>query len=118
MKILNGWKEIGEFLNRTPKSAQRWERQGLPVRRVSENARSAVIAFPQDIELWLRKKQVSRDPEGSLGANILAFQSTVRKTQKLLRQLDAAHLAQKQLVREICYRMRGNSAIQSSGPIR
>lgn len=55
MTILNGWKEIGLYLRRTPKSAQRWERLGLPARRISKSKRSPVIAYCEEIDQWLRR---------------------------------------------------------------
>jgi hypothetical protein len=58
MSILNGWKEIGDCLKVTSRSAQRWERLGLPIRRVSDTPRSRVMASSEDIELWIRKKSV------------------------------------------------------------
>jgi hypothetical protein len=58
MAILNGWKEIGDCLKVTSRSAQRWERLGLPIRRISDTPRSRVVASSEDIELWIRRKSV------------------------------------------------------------
>jgi hypothetical protein len=77
MSILNGWKEIGDCLRVTSRSAQRWERLGLPIHRVSDTPRSRVVASSEDIELWIRRKSVlvpyvpaepSLDPDASLPA--------------------------------------------------
>ena len=56
MRILNGWKEIAECLHLASRTAQRWERLGLPVRRVSNSSRSPTIAFSDEIEHWARTK--------------------------------------------------------------
>lgn len=50
MTIVNGWKEIGECLRVTARTTEKWERLGLPVRRVSNTSRSAVVAFSNEIE--------------------------------------------------------------------
>jgi len=73
MRILNGWKEIAECLNRTVRSARRWERLGLPVRRVSDSSRSPVVAFHHEIELWIRRKRLRQC--GSLAANTASFRA-------------------------------------------
>ncbi len=53
-KHLNGWKEIGSYLGRTVRTAQRWEAQlEMPVHRPATRKRTAVIAFPHQIDSWL-----------------------------------------------------------------
>jgi hypothetical protein len=85
MKILNGWKEIAECLHRTPRSARRWERLGLPVRRISDSPRSQVVAFHEDIEEWIRQRNLVGC--GTLDANAASFRATRLDTQKLIAQL-------------------------------
>lgn len=51
--LLNSWKEIACYLGRGVRTAQRWERLGLPVRRVSRGRHSPVIAHAADIDAWL-----------------------------------------------------------------
>src|SRR5271157_4703425 len=52
---LDSWKEIARYLGRDVTTAIRWERQkGLPVHRVSGGKRSAVCAFTQEIDAWLK----------------------------------------------------------------
>lgn len=49
---LDSWKEIADYLRRSVRTAQRWEREaGLPVRRVSA-AQSAVYAFREELDGW------------------------------------------------------------------
>jgi hypothetical protein len=51
---LNGWKEIGSYLGRTVRTAQRWEAQlEMPVHRPATKKRTAVIAYPHQLDSWL-----------------------------------------------------------------
>jgi hypothetical protein len=84
MRILNGWKEIADCLKLTPRSAQRWERLGLPVRRVSDSVRSPIIADSDEIENWVRTKTARLD---SLNTNTAAFRATQRETRRLVKEL-------------------------------
>ena len=52
--ILNGWKEIATHLGRGVRTVQRWESLGLPIRRPKRRDRSAVVAFAQEVDDWLR----------------------------------------------------------------
>jgi hypothetical protein len=64
---LQTWKEIATELNCGVRTVQRWERTlGLPVRRLGKRPRGRVVAFKDDLQLWLRdnaktttKKKVS-----------------------------------------------------------
>jgi hypothetical protein len=54
-KIRSSWKEIASYLGRSVRTAQRWERElGLPVRRPSDKESSSVLAFPQQVDQWLK----------------------------------------------------------------
>ena len=69
MNILNSWKEIANYLGRGVRTVQRWERDlGLPVHRPKGKDRSAVLAFPEELDKWLqqtpvRSAQVSAGPQ-------------------------------------------------------
>jgi hypothetical protein len=78
MRILNGWKEIAECLHRTSRSARRWEQLGLPVRRISQSSRSPVVAFPNEIEAWVRRNRLRG--WGPLGAEPAGSRATRRKS--------------------------------------
>ncbi len=58
--ILNGWKEIGNYLGRGVRTVQRWEHLGLPIRRPAGRIRSAVCAVPEEIDAWLKGKDNGR----------------------------------------------------------
>ncbi len=51
---LDGWKEIAAYLGRDVTTAIRWEgERRLPVHRVPGGKRSAVYAYPHEIDEWL-----------------------------------------------------------------
>jgi hypothetical protein len=54
LHILNGWKEISSYIERAARTAQRWELQfGMPVHRPANNRRTAVVAFADELDVWL-----------------------------------------------------------------
>lgn len=54
-RILNSWKEIASYLGRGVRTAQRYEEKlGLPIHRPAAKTRSAVVAFADELEGWLR----------------------------------------------------------------
>lgn len=59
--ILTGWKEIGGHLRCAPRTAQRWERSGLPVKRPVPGRRSHVIADFELLDAWLRDTEFWRN---------------------------------------------------------
>ena len=60
---LDSWKEIAAYLNRTERTVIRWEKRGLPVRRVPGGKKQAVFAHKHELDGWLELGVVS---EGSL----------------------------------------------------
>ena len=55
--VLQSWKQISEYVGRTERTLQRWERDfGFPVHRPSGKLRSSVTALPQEIQEWTRGK--------------------------------------------------------------
>jgi hypothetical protein len=66
-RILNGWKEIAAYIDRGVRTVQRWESLGLPVRRPKGSDRSAVLAFSDEIDMWLRQAPVRFLAGNSLG---------------------------------------------------
>ncbi len=54
--ILNGWKEIAEYLGVHPETARKWaEEEGLPVSKI----KGKVLASKNAIEAWLIKNKES-----------------------------------------------------------
>ena len=55
--VLQSWKQISEYVGRTERTLQRWEREfGFPVHRPSGKSRSAVMALAEEIQQWARGK--------------------------------------------------------------
>ena len=48
---LRGWQPIARFLGMPNSTAQRWAREGMPVRREGRN----VIASPEELNQWLQR---------------------------------------------------------------
>ncbi|MBZ5567485.1 MAG: hypothetical protein LAN64_06500 [Acidobacteriia bacterium] len=70
MEILNSWKEIANYLGRGVRTVQRWERDlGLPVHRPKGKDRSAVLAFPYELQAWLHSTPVRSQDRSSPSPN-------------------------------------------------
>ncbi len=51
---LRSWKEIAAYLQRDPRTVQRWEKaEGLPVHRLVHSSGGSVYAFTADLDAWL-----------------------------------------------------------------
>ncbi len=51
---LTSWKEIAQHLGKGVRTVQRWEREGLPVRRPKDGQKGRVLAFAEEIDGWVR----------------------------------------------------------------
>lgn len=58
---LTSWKEIAQHLGKGVRTVQRWEREGLPVRRPKDGQKGRVLAFPEEIDRWVRSAYTSAD---------------------------------------------------------
>lgn len=55
---LDSWKEIGAYLGRDARTAQRWEREeALPVQRHRHRAGSSVYAFAEELDAWRARRR-------------------------------------------------------------
>jgi hypothetical protein len=64
VQLLNAWKEIAAYLGRGVRTVQRWERDlGLPVHRPKGRDRSAVLAFPEELDAWLHRTPIRSEFE-------------------------------------------------------
>src|SRR5262249_11180524 len=105
---LTGWKEIGGHLRCAPRTAQRWERSGLPVKRPIPGRRSHVIADSELLDAWRRDTEFWRNQDSdrlthihrgrSLRAEVRQTrQKTITKMAALQRQAAAAFRAAERL---------------------
>lgn len=59
--ILKGWKDIAKYLGCGVRTVQRWEKLGIPVRRPTKGARSAVMAVTDEVDAWLKRRAQPAD---------------------------------------------------------
>jgi Tfp pilus assembly protein PilF len=63
-KILQGWKEIADYVDRDERTVKRWEKQrNFPVRRMPGNGRANVYILVADLDNWLSKSDSAADPQ-------------------------------------------------------
>jgi Tfp pilus assembly protein PilF len=68
-KILQGWKEIAEYVERDERTVKRWEKQRqFPVRRMPGNGRANVYILVSDLDNWLDKCDTPAEPQLSQSA--------------------------------------------------
>jgi hypothetical protein len=54
--VLSSWKEIASHLGKGVRTVQRWERElGLPVHRPLMGKKHIVIAYPDELDKWIRR---------------------------------------------------------------
>lgn len=55
-KLLHSWKDISNYTGQGIRTLQRYEMErSFPVHRPAGKSRSAVLAFPDEIDAWLKK---------------------------------------------------------------
>jgi hypothetical protein len=120
VNILNSWKEIANYLGRGVRTVQRWERDlRLPVHRPKGKDRSAVLAFPEELNSWLQQtpvrsaemfagpKPVRREATAAMPTrdpNLLIkdVRSTAARSQKLMESLVQAAGRHQALTASLC----------------
>jgi hypothetical protein len=61
--VLRTWKEVASYLGRGVRTVQRYERDFyLPVRRVSGRKSGSILAFPEDLDQWLKQSSSKDNP--------------------------------------------------------
>ena len=59
LEVINGWKEIANYLGKGIRTVQRYERVlGLPVRRPAGRPASSVIATKAEIDAWVNARPI------------------------------------------------------------
>lgn len=62
--VLTSWKEIAGYMGKGVRTVQRWEQSfGLPVRRASASDHTAVLAVPQELDLWIAAQPLNPSSE-------------------------------------------------------
>lgn len=81
---LDGWKDIASYLNRSVRTAIRWEKLlGLPVRRLHTAGGEVVYAFKAEIDEWLRLNPPSPAPTADADVKLHQPASTVHRRWRL-----------------------------------
>ena len=77
---LDSWKAISEYLGRDIRTLQRWETQGLPIRRVAGRGRGgSVFAYQSEIDVWLNATSAAQArSEGAAASEAVAAPHRVR----------------------------------------
>ena len=66
--VLTSWKEIAQYMGKGVRTVQRWEQDfGLPVRRPYGSNKKAILARPQDLDMWIAMRCKSRASMEMLG---------------------------------------------------
>jgi TolB-like protein len=56
-RVFDSWKEIAEYLRRSSKTCQRWERElDLPIHRLDGSPKASVFAYQDELDRWLNEK--------------------------------------------------------------
>lgn len=84
-KFLNSWKEIAAYLHRGVRTVQRWEKIGLPVRRLHDGPRAPVVAAVHDIDRWVYSTQ-RRAPVDHGTSLLIAEALALREQSETLRR--------------------------------
>lgn len=100
--ILTSWKEIASHLNCAVRTAQRWERNGLPVRRPIPGHRGYVNADDEMLDSWLRDSVFWRTKDFVRLGEIQrsrALRAEARRSREILRENMALLTRQAELLR-------------------
>jgi hypothetical protein len=88
---LTSWKEIAQHLGKGVRTVQRWEREGLPVRRPKDGHKGRVVAYPEELDRWLRSAYSQDGEDGD--SNVVALTETIyellTENESLRRSLNA-----------------------------
>ena len=92
--VLNSWKEIADYMGRGVRTVQRYERDlRLPVHRPAGKSRSAVLAFADEIDHWMRRGSLRFSVNGKavkhLTTNHSEWQHLLTNSEMLLKRTDA-----------------------------
>lgn len=63
--VLDSWKEISAYLNRSGRTCRTWEIEfGLPIHRLEGSPKARVFAYPEELDRWLQQR-VSSPPSNT-----------------------------------------------------
>lgn len=91
---LTCWKDIAHYLGKGVRTVQRWEQSfGLPVRRLNGiDHKSAIVAYPRDLDAWLESRWSQRKPVNHTFSNGSRPMANLGDLVQHSRELRAAHV--------------------------
>lgn len=101
-QLLNGWKEIANYLGKGVRTVQRYERESrLPVHRPAARLRSSVVVSRRELDEWISrgatsaklKAPTNSEPLVGLRSEILELQRLRAERRELLEELRAQRSA-------------------------
>jgi hypothetical protein len=81
---LKGWKAIATYLGISPSAAQRWAKNGMPVRREGRST----VAEPEELRRWVGRESHMPEaahivtPETDISAALKASITSTRRSRK------------------------------------
>lgn len=118
--ILTGWKEIATYLRYGVRTVQRWERDGLPVKRVNNTRRSPVVADSDELDAWiLHRIQLPPGASQERTDNLQRARELRRESQEIRKELRARMDVLKKTLAEARARLRrcSNNGIVRSAEV-
>jgi hypothetical protein len=89
--VLSSWKEIAAYLGKGVRTVQRWERElDLPVRRPKPNEKQIVLAFPEELDSWLRSQSQRSHHPHSQNEEFARLRELVQQTMLETKRLQDA----------------------------
>lgn len=111
-EILSGWKDIANHLGRGVRTVQRYERElGLPVRRLSGNAKVAVVATKPDLDSWVRSSPTEQESLNAEQKSLNAEQKSFDVVQESFN--NDTRITQDRLVSEVARGLLGVAAFRT-----
>lgn len=88
--ILTGWKEIAKYLRYAVRTVQRWQSNGLPVKRVRKSPRSPVVADSEELDAWiLHKVELPPGAPKKVGDNLQHARRSQNANREILKEIRA-----------------------------
>lgn len=73
-RMLTSWKDIADYLGKSIRTVQRWERElGLPVRRPAVKQRGVVIALPEELDGWIHAMPTAALAQAAEPSNVVSM---------------------------------------------
>jgi len=97
-ELLDSWKEIAAFLNRSVMTCHRWEEElGLPIHRLDGTPKARVFAYTDELDCWKAEKMHEHEAEHQAAAEA---KTAVQERSKRIMLHTAPHRAHAELIEE------------------